>query len=393
MQEQVVTATARKLWPVTQETERELVGHLRIPVDGQQLTVVDWRYEHSAAIKRLDSARAEALMRAYKIALQDAGYYLDTSRKNRVVVVDEKYNILSTMSLEEAGQKTGQANTKKGRDTAPEVDEVALKAALKELDKLIGLDDIKARVHELVNFIRVQGMREKAGLPGVDNAYHMVFTGNPGTGKTTVARIIGDIFHALGLLSKGGLVETDRSGLVGQYIGATAIKTNALIDEAVGGILFIDEAYALAGGGDKDFGAEALATLLKRMEDQRDDLIVILAGYTEEMKALLNSNPGLRSRFKTVLHFNDYSDADLEGIFTLFMRKYSLRYGVKVKDLVRATLDYERETAEHFGNGRSARNLFEEAIINQANRLALIKNPTPRQLSTLMAVDIPNPKE
>ena len=265
-----------------------------------------------------------------------------------------------------------------------------LKEALAELDVLIGLADVKHEVRTLANFLKVQSRRTEAGLPGANLSLHMVFHGNPGTGKTSVARIVGKIFGAMGILAKGHLVETDRSGLVAQYAGQTAPKSHKKVDEALDGVLFIDEAYALAvRDGDDPYGQEAVQTLLKRMEDDRHRLVVILAGYPEEMQQLLESNPGLTSRFSRQLTFADYSPLELACIFAQMCNKnhYRLDSGTRAKTILGLTwLHAYRD--EHFGNGRTVRNLFEHAIRRQANRIAEVTELSVDELATLKADDV-----
>jgi SpoVK/Ycf46/Vps4 family AAA+-type ATPase len=268
--------------------------------------------------------------------------------------------------------------------------ELTVEEALAELDKLIGLGDIKHEVRSLTNFLKLQQKRTAAGLPETDISLHMVFTGNPGTGKTTVARIIGKIYRALGVLEKGHLVETDRSGLVAEYAGQTGPKTNKKIDESMDGILFIDEAYSLVASRSEDpYGHEAVQALLKRAEDDRERLVVILAGYPDEMAGLLASNPGLSSRFNRQLHFDDYTPLELAGIFGLFCRKnhYNLTPEARLRVIQWATWQYDRRD-RHFGNGRAARNLFEQAIRNMANRLSGLEAISEEQLQLLEASDI-----
>ncbi len=268
--------------------------------------------------------------------------------------------------------------------------EQVLKDALAELDRLIGLGNIKQEVRTLTNFLKVQKQREQAGLPTTNLSLHMVFNGNPGTGKTTVARIVGTIFGAMGVLKKGHLVETDRSGLVAEYAGQTGPKTNKKIDEALDGVLFIDEAYTLISSeGEDPFGHEAVQTLLKRMEDNRDQLVVILAGYPLEMEILLRSNPGLSSRFSRNLEFLDYSPLELTQIFGLMCDKnqYTLKPLTRAKVIVGFDYLWQRRD-RYFGNGRAARNLFEHAIRLMANRIAEIAELSVEQLSMLEPQDV-----
>ena len=273
---------------------------------------------------------------------------------------------------------------------SPEEKAEKLKSALLELDDLIGIDSVKKEVQGLVNFLKVQAHRKSAGLPENQISLHMVFEGNPGTGKTTVARILGRVFGAMGVLEKGHLIETDRSGLVAEYVGQTATKANAIIDEALDGVLFIDEAYSLVSEGGKDpYGAEALQILLKRAEDDRHRLIVILAGYAEPMNRLLESNPGLSSRFARTFDFPDYSPEELCEIFQML----AANNHYKVTDDVREKLLSHLATAsqnkdEHFGNGRLVRNLFENAMRRLADRVVDVVELTPELLTTFQPSDL-----
>lgn len=261
---------------------------------------------------------------------------------------------------------------------------------LEELNRLVGLEAVKEEIHSLVNLIKVREMREKMDLPMMDMSYHMVFTGNPGTGKTTVARLVARIYRELGILSGGQLVETDRSRLVAGYVGQTAINVREVVEQAMGGVLFIDEAYALISpDASNDYGSEAVDTLVKMMEDHRDDLVVIVAGYTEEMKSFLRSNTGLISRFNKFIAFEDYTQAQLLEILKVMAGQAGMtveenalkRIGLRLA----AMNDQERQD---FGNARGVRNLFEKMIVNQANRLVTLKEPTREQLMTLTEADV-----
>ena len=257
-----------------------------------------------------------------------------------------------------------------------------------ELRSLVGLEKVKKEIESLRNLLKIQELRKKQGLKNTSVSYHCVFTGNPGTGKTTVARIVAGIYKELGILKKGHLVETDRSGLVAEYVGRTAPKTNKIIDSALDGVLFIDEAYSLMGEGN-DYGSEAVATLLKRMEDDRDRLIVILAGYTNEIKAFINSNPGLQSRFNRYIQFDDYSPEDLVDIFKLNMRKSNYRIKRDAFEKLKVYFsDAVENKDKNFGNGRFVRNTFERVVQNQADRLAQQSAITSDDLSIITFDDI-----
>lgn len=272
-------------------------------------------------------------------------------------------------------------------------DETDVKAeplgTMEDLQEMIGLNQVKKEITELKNFIEVNRRREEAGMKTPPISYHCVFTGNPGTGKTTVARIVAGIYKELGILQKGHLVETDRSGLVAEYVGQTAVKTNKVIDSALDGVLFIDEAYSLVGAGNEDFGKEAIATLVKRMEDNRDRLVVILAGYEDEMQQFIESNPGLRSRFNRYIHFEDYTAEELEQIFLSMLQRYDYVLQDEGEQALRRHFEQcVANKGKDFGNARYVRNLFERSIKAQSVRLAAQTDNDKTQLATIIADDI-----
>lgn len=261
---------------------------------------------------------------------------------------------------------------------------------LDELNQLVGLDNVKEEVRSLVNLIKVRRMREEYKLPAMDMSYHMVFTGNPGTGKTTVARLVARIYRELGILSEGQLIETDRSRLVAGYVGQTAINVREVVEQAIGGVLFIDEAYALVSPDTtNDYGSEAVDTLVKMMEDHRDDLVVIVAGYREEMEQFLRSNTGLISRFNKFITFEDYSEQQLLEILTVMAEQAGMVVeDTAVKKLGLYLASMNEQERRDFGNARGVRNVFERMIVNQANRIVLLEEPTKEQLITLTAQEL-----
>ena len=283
------------------------------------------------------------------------------------------------------------AGTADGQEQPPE----DLDKLLEELDSLVGLTQIKKDVRSLINLIKVRKLRQAEELKVPELSLHMVFTGNPGTGKTTVARLLARLYRSIGVLSTGTLLEVDRAGLVAGYVGQTALKTLEAVKKARGGILFVDEAYSLVpDGSGNDFGQEAISTILKAMEDMREELVVIVAGYPEPMERFIESNPGLESRFGKYFQFEDYNGSELMDIFRLQCRKNQY---VPDEETEKFCIDMFNEMYENrdenFGNARDVRNIFERAVTNQANRLAAMEKPTKDDLMKLLKEDIVGPKE
>ena len=295
------------------------------------------------------------------------------------------------LSAEAGGTGNGReqaAGSGKAAEEEP-VEKPNLDELMAQMEDLVGLDDIKKDVRNLINLMKVRKLREENDLPNSALSLHMVFMGNPGTGKTTIARLLGGMYAAIGVLAKGQLIEVDRSGLVAGYVGQTALKTQEVIQSALGGVLFIDEAYSLASGGEQDFGREAIETLLKAMEDHRDDLIVIVAGYDGPMEIFLNSNPGLESRFNKYFHFPDYTGEQLYKIFLSQCSKGSYVLSKSAQKKAKAIFNsmYENRN-DNFGNGRDVRNFFEDTVVRQSNRVAAMEQPTRDDLMTIMPRDL-----
>lgn len=283
-----------------------------------------------------------------------------------------------------AGGEKPQAEQAKPKEEKPSFDEL-----MAQLESLVGLDEVKKDVKNLVNLMKVRKLRQENDLPVPPMSLHMVFMGNPGTGKTTVARLVSGLYAAIGVLSKGQLVEVDRSGLVAGYVGQTALKTQEAIKSALGGVLFIDEAYSLSSGGENDFGREAIETILKAMEDHRDDLIVIVAGYDEPMQKFLSSNPGLESRFNKYFYFPDYTGEQLLTIFKNQCQKNSYTLSPEAEEAAKALFDrLYQQRDDNFGNGRDVRNCFEDMIVRQSNRVAAMEAPTKEDLMTVLPEDL-----
>lgn len=289
---------------------------------------------------------------------------------------------------EQQTEVKAEAEAEPKKEAEPETD------PMEDLESLTGLTNIKADVKELISFVKTQKLRKEAGLKTVPVSLHLVFTGNPGTGKTTVARILARLYKQIGVLEQGQLVEVDRSQLVAGYVGQTAIQTQKKIQEAMGGVLFIDEAYTLSTGGQGDFGQEAIDTILKAMEDNRDNFIVIVAGYTDRMESFINSNPGLKSRFNKYFQFPDYTADELMVIFKNNCKKYEYTLSEDVEEKIKAHIaDMEAAKDENFANAREVRNYFEAIITNQAQRVSGIEVPDREALTLITSEDLPEAQE
>jgi type VII secretion ATPase EccA len=322
------------------------------------------------------------------------------TNKQLTIIICVVFVTLAIMTMVIDGDETPEGQTaqteqKSEQKDSIEKDSVVINKPLEtdpyeELDNLIGLDEVKKEVRSLANFVKLQKQRKDQGLKIPKLSYHLVFTGSPGTGKTTVARIVARIYKDLGILKKGHTVETDRSGLVGQYVGQTAPKTNQIVDSAMNGVLFIDEAYALVPEhSTQDYGQEAISTLLKRMEDNRDSLVVIIAGYSNEMQRFIDSNPGLQSRFTRYINFPDYTAEELVRIFYMYMKKNEYTLSKEADAMLREKLEYAvAHKDRNFGNARYVRNIFEKTIEQQANRLAKQTGLSKEQLTELTSEDL-----
>ncbi len=306
-------------------------------------------------------------------------------------VTDEEEEALKKVWKLLHEERVAESEESVGIKDKTEVSEKTLDEILAELNEMIGMENIKREVDSLINFLKVQKMRQERGMSKTPVSLHAVFCGPPGTGKTTIARLIGKIYRSLGFLTKGHLVETDRSGLVAGYVGQTALKVDEIVNKSLDGVLFIDEAYALKPeGGLNDFGQEAIDILLKRMEDYRDRLVVIVAGYPDEMERFLEANPGIKSRFNRYFYFDDYASEELIAIFEKFAlaSNFNVTDGAKEKLLSVLEVLYANRDRT-FGNGRLVRNIFEKTIENQSNRIAGIAPITDEILATITAEDIP----
>ena len=308
-------------------------------------------------------------------------YYLFNKNDKRDI---EKDNFIQYIKLLDIKQEEKTIVVEEPKEESSE----SLEDLQKQLDSMIGLGGVKSQVHSLINELKIDAIRKSKGFKVSNTSKHLVFKGNPGTGKTTIARLLSKIYKELGVLEKGQLVEVDRSEIVAGYVGQTALKTKEKIDEAMGGILFIDEAYTLAKG-ENDFGQEAIDTLLKAMEDHRDEFIVIVAGYDEPMESFLQSNPGLKSRFNEYIHFDDYSEEELFLIFGLLCEQNDFRMDLEAQDTLKSYLnELCNHKPDNFANGREMRNLFDKSKKAHSNRLASLNEISDEDLITFKKDDL-----
>lgn len=363
----------------------------------EQIIKVEPRLEISEVIKKEDVDSVQKKKEISKEEKQKSifGYSDDDLRQlqqmGKLKIQAPKIKELKELSKKAAMQR---AEDEKVEQIRREIDKInhaeKLQGLLEELNQLIGLEEVKKEIESLINLIKVKKMRESYQMPSMDITYHMVFTGNPGTGKTTVARLVAKIYKELGILSEGHLVEVDRAGLVAGYVGQTAMKVKEVVERSLGGVLFIDEAYALSNKNDaNDFGGEAIDTLVKMMEDHRDDLVVIVAGYKKEMEVFLKANTGLISRFNKFVDFKDYTNEELMEILGSFSKKSGVELENDAKEEIRKTLESMDEKKKAlFGNARGMRNTFENIMMKQANRIVTLSMPTVEQLKTIKKEDV-----
>jgi hypothetical protein len=344
--------------------------------------------------KREDTSHFDKLAAVFfsfaQVAIKADGTVTEAESKQIKSIRKLIYGEQADASGTEAGRKAAEQAITVSEEEAESLEEV-----MEKINNLIGMQKVKGQIETFVNLIKVHKERERRGLPVTPFSKHAVFYGPPGTGKTTIARYLGKVYKSLGLLEKGHMVETDRAGLVAGYVGQTAIQVDEVVQQALDGVLFIDEAYTLSPrGAGKDFGQEAIDTLLKRMEDFRDRLVVIVAGYPDEMQDFIESNPGLQSRFSRYFYFDHYSPKELLAIFDIFAdnSSFTLTQGAR-RELLRLITTFHRRRDRSFGNGRFIRNLFERIVEKQANRISGVTPLTDKVLCSITKHDIPRMEE
>ncbi len=372
----IIDEQFERLREITQRNLRRVAGDIWSALDPS-------KSDEGKRIPSVEELRDETLEKqidVIKKLSENSGAYVPEELPKINEPKPEKAKIEKTEKVEKA-----EAEKQEEAVESPE----KIEDLLTELHSYIGLERVKGEVESLINMVKIHKLREQHGLPTVDMSLHMVFSGNPGTGKTMIARLMARIYKSLGILSKGQLVEVDRAGLVAGYVGQTAPKTREAVEKALGGVLFIDEAYSLTYHKDaSDFGMEAVDTLLKLMEDNRDDLIVIVAGYDGLMDEFVRSNPGLESRFNRFLHFDDYTMDEMLEIFKSRCDKGGYTLADGALDRVRAFIEKQNVDSVTFGNARGVRNLFEQILVCQANRLAAVSEITKETLMSITEADV-----
>ena len=400
---------AFKLDTIPLQNRRHILAHWSVvhneiyrarPPQREQLPTIRSIVQHDRQHDGNERAKIDSLFRQIMNGILECAQAPPHTRqmlRNELQYMLQSKEEIERQSVEVGGRNEREEREERRRErTAGQIDDTETVAdILVEIDTLIGMQNIKEQIRTFINFIKVQEIRKQRGLPTAQITKHAVFNGPPGTGKTTIARYLGRIYRALKLLTKGHMIETDRAGLVAGYVGQTAIQVNEVIEDALDGVLFIDEAYSLSPeNAHNDFGQEAIDTLLKRMEDHRERIAIIVAGYPQEMKRFIESNPGLQSRFSRYFYFDHYQPPELLRIFDTFINEINIVLTGQAKTALAGLFrELYRARTKRFGNGRLVRNIFERVVEKQANRIAQIENITDQELCSIGKRDIPLPDE